>query len=327
MPRTCTWRAVSGPSRAPTTTRCCSPPHWLCAVPRLGHVCVDLTTIRATVSTETEEQVDLDALPWPDAEEWLERLRSQSAGGRGPSAAARGDPALPGPLLVGRVPGGGRSARPGRAAGQDGVDTRRPAERPRRLVRRGRGPGSPAPRCGVRRPAGRVGHRREPGNRQDDDGRPCPGAPGRAGVRRRSAPAPGRPGRPNGEGGGPTRRGGQRRGGTPPDHAGATGAALRTPRPDAAPIAGLESESHPVPPPPAQSARPRRGHRRRDLHGVALAHGQPGRGRAPGRPPDTPRGSRAVGIGRGRCGARRSRRAGHPGPAACGDRRARHSPK
>jgi exodeoxyribonuclease V alpha subunit len=44
--------------------------------PRLGHVCVDLTTIRATASTETEDQVDLDALPWPDAEEWLRRLRA-----------------------------------------------------------------------------------------------------------------------------------------------------------------------------------------------------------------------------------------------------------
>ena len=44
--------------------------------PRLGHVCVDLTTVRATASTETEDQVDLDALPWPDAEEWPHRLRA-----------------------------------------------------------------------------------------------------------------------------------------------------------------------------------------------------------------------------------------------------------
>ncbi len=43
--------------------------------PRLGHVCVDLTTIRSTASTETEDQVDLNALPWPGAEEWLDRLR------------------------------------------------------------------------------------------------------------------------------------------------------------------------------------------------------------------------------------------------------------
>src|SRR5450755_2360195 len=44
--------------------------------PRLGHVCVDLTTIHSTASTETEEQVDLDSLPWPNPEEWLDRLRS-----------------------------------------------------------------------------------------------------------------------------------------------------------------------------------------------------------------------------------------------------------
>ncbi len=75
--------------------------------PRLGHVCVDLTTVRATVSTETEEQVDLDALPWPDAEEWPDRLRASQLVGDGPSVAARGLAAVPGPLLVGRVPGGG----------------------------------------------------------------------------------------------------------------------------------------------------------------------------------------------------------------------------
>ncbi|MGP0031437.1 MAG: exodeoxyribonuclease V subunit alpha [Acidimicrobiales bacterium] len=44
--------------------------------PRLGHVCVDLTTIRSTVSTDAEESVDLDALPWPDEEDWVERIRA-----------------------------------------------------------------------------------------------------------------------------------------------------------------------------------------------------------------------------------------------------------
>jgi exodeoxyribonuclease V alpha subunit len=38
--------------------------------PRLGHVLVDLATIRATVAVDTEEPVDLDALPWPDAATW-----------------------------------------------------------------------------------------------------------------------------------------------------------------------------------------------------------------------------------------------------------------
>ena len=38
--------------------------------PRLGHVLVDLATIRATVAVDTEEPIDLDALPWPDPEGW-----------------------------------------------------------------------------------------------------------------------------------------------------------------------------------------------------------------------------------------------------------------
>jgi exodeoxyribonuclease V alpha subunit len=38
--------------------------------PRLGHVLVDLATIRATVAVDTEEPVDLDALPWPDPAAW-----------------------------------------------------------------------------------------------------------------------------------------------------------------------------------------------------------------------------------------------------------------
>jgi exodeoxyribonuclease V alpha subunit len=42
--------------------------------PRLGHVYVDLATIRDTVTVDVEEPVDLTALPWPPAEEWLERV-------------------------------------------------------------------------------------------------------------------------------------------------------------------------------------------------------------------------------------------------------------
>jgi len=38
--------------------------------PRLGHVLVDLATIRATVAVDTEEPIDLAALPWPDAATW-----------------------------------------------------------------------------------------------------------------------------------------------------------------------------------------------------------------------------------------------------------------
>jgi exodeoxyribonuclease V alpha subunit len=39
--------------------------------PRLGHVYVDLATIRDTAAIDTDEPVDLAALPWPDADGWL----------------------------------------------------------------------------------------------------------------------------------------------------------------------------------------------------------------------------------------------------------------
>jgi len=42
--------------------------------PRLGHVFVDLATVRDTASVESEEPVDLSALPWPDPGPWLRAL-------------------------------------------------------------------------------------------------------------------------------------------------------------------------------------------------------------------------------------------------------------
>jgi exodeoxyribonuclease V alpha subunit len=39
--------------------------------PRLGHVLVDLATIRTTVAVDTEEPVDLGALPWPEPDAWV----------------------------------------------------------------------------------------------------------------------------------------------------------------------------------------------------------------------------------------------------------------
>ncbi len=39
--------------------------------PRLGHVFVDLGTIAATATVESEEPVDLTVLPWPDPEPWV----------------------------------------------------------------------------------------------------------------------------------------------------------------------------------------------------------------------------------------------------------------
>jgi exodeoxyribonuclease V alpha subunit len=46
--------------------------------PRLGHVCVDLATIRATATVETDEAIDLSALPWPPVDAWLARLAASS---------------------------------------------------------------------------------------------------------------------------------------------------------------------------------------------------------------------------------------------------------
>ena len=42
--------------------------------PRMGHVLVDVLTVRSTVAVDTEEPVDLAALPWPDPEPWLQAL-------------------------------------------------------------------------------------------------------------------------------------------------------------------------------------------------------------------------------------------------------------
>ncbi len=42
--------------------------------PRLGHVFVDLETIRHTASVESETPVDLAQLPWPAPEEWIAAL-------------------------------------------------------------------------------------------------------------------------------------------------------------------------------------------------------------------------------------------------------------
>jgi exodeoxyribonuclease V alpha subunit len=51
--------------------------------PRLGHVCVDLRTIRQTASRDIDLATDLDALPWPDPEVWLEALNQSPLVGQG----------------------------------------------------------------------------------------------------------------------------------------------------------------------------------------------------------------------------------------------------
>jgi len=42
--------------------------------PRLGHVLVDLGTIRGTVAVDTEELIDLAALGWPEPDDWVARV-------------------------------------------------------------------------------------------------------------------------------------------------------------------------------------------------------------------------------------------------------------
>ncbi len=42
--------------------------------PRLGHVLVDLATIRSTAAVDSDEPVDLSALPWPEPAAWIRRL-------------------------------------------------------------------------------------------------------------------------------------------------------------------------------------------------------------------------------------------------------------
>jgi exodeoxyribonuclease V alpha subunit len=60
--------------------------------PRLGHVYVDLATIRDTAAVEAEEPVDLTALPWPDPKEWAERLAKSLLVAAGEDAAPRSRP-------------------------------------------------------------------------------------------------------------------------------------------------------------------------------------------------------------------------------------------
>ncbi len=51
--------------------------------PRLGHVHVDLATIRDTATVDADEPVDLSTLPWPSAGAWTERVASSELVRRG----------------------------------------------------------------------------------------------------------------------------------------------------------------------------------------------------------------------------------------------------
>jgi exodeoxyribonuclease V alpha subunit len=67
--------------------------------PRLGHVYVDLATVRETATVESEEPVDLAALPWPDTPGWIERVAASPL----VAAGEDGDPDRPLRLLGSRL--------------------------------------------------------------------------------------------------------------------------------------------------------------------------------------------------------------------------------
>ena len=46
--------------------------------PRLGHVLVDLATIRSTAAVDSDEPLDLSQLPWPEPAAWTARLAASS---------------------------------------------------------------------------------------------------------------------------------------------------------------------------------------------------------------------------------------------------------
>src|SRR5690349_3510494 len=57
--------------------------------PRLGHVLMDLATIRQTVAIDTEEPVALDDLPWPDPAAWTAQLANcELVGTEDPASAS-----------------------------------------------------------------------------------------------------------------------------------------------------------------------------------------------------------------------------------------------
>jgi exodeoxyribonuclease V alpha subunit len=56
--------------------------------PRLAHVCVDVTTVHSTATSDLDEPVDVQALPWPDAAEWTRLLAASPLVGVGEAGAA-----------------------------------------------------------------------------------------------------------------------------------------------------------------------------------------------------------------------------------------------
>jgi len=61
--------------------------------PRLGHVFVDLATVRETATVESDEPVDLSGLPWPAVDEWVRELGASEL-------VAAGEDGEPAPLRL-----------------------------------------------------------------------------------------------------------------------------------------------------------------------------------------------------------------------------------
>ena len=55
--------------------------------PRLGHVRVDLATIRETAAVDAEETVNVSGLPWPDPDAWVQRVEDSELFADGDSDA------------------------------------------------------------------------------------------------------------------------------------------------------------------------------------------------------------------------------------------------
>jgi exodeoxyribonuclease V alpha subunit len=60
--------------------------------PRLGHVYVDLATIREQATVDLDEPVDLGALPWPEIDAWTRALRAHGLVATGEDDDAHGRP-------------------------------------------------------------------------------------------------------------------------------------------------------------------------------------------------------------------------------------------
>ena len=185
--------------------------------PRLGHVYVDLATVRDTATVEADEPVDLGALPWPEAAGWARRLAASPL-----VAAGEDDGAADRPLrlvgtrlyldrywreerrlaadLLALERGDARRRAAGRARGRAGAHVRRGGGRRAAPGGRDRGP---AP---LRR------RRRRPRHRQDDDRRADRRAARRAGRGGRRRRAARRARRADREGRRAARGGGARRG-------------------------------------------------------------------------------------------------------------------